>query len=251
LEDALSIRQSSFLGGVASQGDMSKEVKGVRELADGSAWYRNGGKRLLDVVLVLLALPIWVPTVLALAVLIRLALGTPVLFRQPRVARDDREFLLLKFRTMLDLVDPRGVPLPDEARMTHLGRWLRAWSLDEMPSMVNVLWGDMSLVGPRPLLPEYLALYSADQRRRHEVRPGLTGWAQVNGRNAVRWADRFAMDVWYVDHLSPSLDLRILLSTIAVVASRHGIAHPGQVTMAPFKGSGEEASERDGTVRRG
>ena len=150
-----------------------------------------------------------------------------------------RLFTLYKFRTMSDARDSEGRLLPDAERLNPLGRALRATSLDELPELINVLRGDMSLVGPRPLLVEYLPLYSAEQRRRHEVRPGITGWAQVNGRNALTWREKFALDVWYVDHLSFRLDVRILLRTIGQVVRRQGISHQGHATMEPFGGDGD------------
>jgi lipopolysaccharide/colanic/teichoic acid biosynthesis glycosyltransferase len=163
-------------------------------------------------------------------------LGRPVLFRQVRPGYRGRPFEILKLRTMLAAVDERGEPLADHLRLTKFGRWLRASSLDELPELWNVLRGDMSLVGPRPLLIEYLPRYSAEQRRRHDVKPGLTGWAQVNGRNALDWTQKFELDCWYVDHWSNELDLKILWLTLAAVAKREGIAHGGEVTMPKFLG---------------
>jgi lipopolysaccharide/colanic/teichoic acid biosynthesis glycosyltransferase len=177
--------------------------------------------------------------IVAVAMAVRRTLGRPVLFRQVRIGLEGRPFTLLKFRTMREATDAAGTPLSDAARLTGFGRWLRATSLDELPSLWNVVRGDMALVGPRPLLPEYLPLYSPRQARRHEVLPGITGWAQVNGRNALTWEERLEMDVWYVDHRSVGLDLRILLRTIGAVARRDGIAQPGHATMEPFKGAHE------------
>lgn len=192
-------------------------------------------KRGSDVVVAALALLALAPVLALLALAVRLALGSPVLFRQPRPGRGGRVFTLYKFRTMRD---PAPGARPDAAtdaeRLTAFGRALRASSLDELPELYNVLRGDMSLVGPRPLLVEYLERYSPEQARRHEVRPGITGWAQVNGRNAVGWAERFAMDVWYVDHRSAMLDLRILAMTLGAVLGRRGIAATGHATMEPF-----------------
>ena len=159
-------------------------------------------------------------------------MGRPVLFRQDRVGRNEKLFSLLKFRTMSNQVDRNGELLPDRERLTRLGEILRKTSLDELPQFLNVLRGDMSLVGPRPLLPEYLPLYSPEEARRHAVRPGLTGWAQVEGRNAVSWEERLRMDVWYVEHHSFLLDLRILARTPWAVVARRGIAQPGYVTMS-------------------
>lgn len=194
-------------------------------------------KRTFDLLLVLATLPLWLPVVAALALLVRLALGGPVLFRQPRVGRQGRVFRLWKFRSMTDARDARGRLLPDAERLTPFGRALRSTSLDELPSLVNVLRGEMSLVGPRPLLVEYLPLYSPRQARRHEVRPGVTGWAQVNGRNALGWEQRFEHDVWYVDHRSFWLDLRILAMTVAKVFRREGVSAEGHATMEPFRGA--------------
>ncbi len=173
-------------------------------------------KRLIDLALTLPLALLTLPVLAAVAVLIRWRLGPPVLFRQLRPGRGGVPFTLYKFRTMRDLRDSDGRPLPDSNRLTLLGRGLRSTSLDELPELWNVIRGDMSLVGPRPLLMEYLPLYSARQRRRHEVRPGLTGWAQVNGRNALSWEERFELDLWYVEHRSLLLDLRILLRTVGV-----------------------------------
>jgi lipopolysaccharide/colanic/teichoic acid biosynthesis glycosyltransferase len=199
--------------------------------------YRRFGKRLLDIVVALAALALLAPVFAVVAIAVRLALGSPVIFRQERPGRLGRTFRLYKFRTMRDVRLPDGPELPDEARLTRFGRWLRSTSLDELPELVNVLAGDMSLVGPRPLLMEYLPLYSAEQLRRHEVRPGMTGWAQVNGRNALAWPDRFRLDVWYVDHLSFALDLRILLVTLGQVFRREGISQAGHVTAERFTGT--------------
>ncbi|MCE8019001.1 sugar transferase [Halomonas sp. MCCC 1A11036] len=193
-------------------------------------------KRLFDIVLSLVALVLLSPVLLVVALLVRLRLGSPVLFRQPRPGLHGRPFEMVKFRTMRDAVDRDGNPLPDAARLTPLGRRLRAASLDELPELWNVLRGDMSLVGPRPLLVEYLPLYTPRQARRHEVRPGVTGWAQVNGRNALSWEQKFELDVWYVDNRSLWLDLRILLLTVKRVLTREGIAHDGDVAMPRFRG---------------
>ena len=194
-------------------------------------------KRAIDfflaaVVVIFLAVPL-----VFLALLVRMQLGTPILFRQVRPGRNGRLFKLAKFRTMTDERDASGGLLPDASRLTPFGRWLRATSLDELPSLWNVLKGDMSLVGPRPLLVEYLPLYSSEQARRHEVRPGITGWAQVNGRNAISWADKFALDVWYVDHRSLWLDVQILWRTVRKVLVRDGISAAGEATMSKFTGS--------------
>jgi lipopolysaccharide/colanic/teichoic acid biosynthesis glycosyltransferase len=170
--------------------------------------------------------------------------GGPIFFRQVRPGKNGHPFNLVKFRTMLDAVDYGGVPLPDAERLTPFGRWLRSTSLDELPELWNVLRGDMSLVGPRPLLMQYLPLYSSRQARRHEVRPGITGWAQVNGRNALTWPQKFELDVWYVDNRSFWLDLRILWMTLVVVLRRDGISAQGEATMPPFTGSNPDATPK-------
>ena len=180
------------------------------------------------------------PLLLFLALMIRLKLGKPVFFRQERPGRGGKIFRMFKFRTMADLRGPDGNLLPDEERMTRLGSFLRSASLDELPEILNVLKGDMSLVGPRPLLVRYLPLYSPEQGRRHEVRPGITGWAQVNGRNAISWEEKFRLDVWYVDHYSLFLDLKICALTFRKVFVREGIAAEGSATMPEFKGSPKE-----------
>ena len=194
-------------------------------------------KRSIDFLLSFVALVAFSPLLLVLAILVRLLLGSPVLFRQTRPGLGGRPFRLIKFRTMTDGTDIDGVLLPDSERLTAFGRMLRATSLDELPELWNVLKGDMSLVGPRPLLMEYLDLYTAEQARRHEVRPGITGWAQVNGRNALSWEDKFALDVWYVENRSNLLDMKILWMTAWRVFFRHGISHPGEATMKRFTGS--------------
>jgi sugar transferase EpsL len=199
--------------------------------------YSSWLKRAIDAVVAAVLLVFLSPLLLLLAAAVRIALGRPVLFRQPRPGLRGAPFEILKLRTMRDAHDASGALLPDDARLTGLGRFLRATSLDELPELWNVLRGDMSLVGPRPLLVEYLPRYSAEQRRRHEVRPGITGWAQVHGRNAVDWDERFRLDVWYVDHVSLALDLRIVLRTIGLVLRREGISAADHATMPPFEGS--------------
>ena len=199
--------------------------------------YNPAFKRVLDVVLAAVALIILSPVLLLLAFLIRVFLGTPVLFRQQRPGLHGKPFTLYKFRTMTDARDAQGNLLPDEQRLTRLGRFLRSTSLDELPELWNVLKGDMSLVGPRPLLMEYLPLYNPEQFRRHEVRPGITGWAQIHGRNALSWEERFALDVWYVDHISFWLDIKIIAITIWIVIKREGINQPGFATVKFFEGS--------------
>ena len=191
-------------------------------------------KRLFDLGVVLLAAPFWVPVLAVLAILVRVKLGAPVFFRQKRPGRAERIFEMVKFRTMTDARDAAGRLLPDADRLTGFGRFLRASSLDELPELWNVLKGDMSLVGPRPLLVHYLPRYSPVQRRRHDVPPGVTGWAQINGRNALTWEQKFELDVWYVDHRSFWLDLRILLLTVWKVLTRQGISAAGDATMPEF-----------------
>jgi len=194
-------------------------------------------KRVFDCLFSLVGLVALAPVVAAVAVLVRYKLGCPVFFRQVRPGLHAKPFEMIKFRTMRDAVDKHGNPLPDEQRMTRLGHILRATSLDELPELWNVLKGDMSLVGPRPLLMEYLPLYSPEQYRRHEVRPGVTGWAQVNGRNALSWEDKFKLDVWYVDNRSLWLDIKILFLTVKKVLVRDGISADGQATMERFRGN--------------
>ena len=197
----------------------------------------NGAlKRAIDIAGALAGLVILSPVLLLTAALIRRTMGSPVLFRQQRPGLNGRPFVLVKFRTMLDQKGGASDPGPDAERMTGLGRLLRATSIDELPELWNVLKGDMSLVGPRPLLMEYLPLYTPEQARRHEVRPGITGWAQVNGRNALGWDEKFALDVWYVDNHGVSLDLQILWLTALKVIRREGIAAPGEATMPKFTG---------------
>lgn len=194
-------------------------------------------KRYLDILGALVGLLVLVVPLAILAVLVRWKLGSPVLFVQERPGLRGRTFKIYKFRTMTDSRDANGLPLSDAARLTPFGKWLRATSLDELPEIFNVLRGDMSFVGPRPLLVEYIPLYSPEQARRHEVRPGITGWSQVNGRNAVDWDQRLEMDVWYVDNRSLWLDLKILLMTVFKVIRRDGISQDGQATMERFRGS--------------
>ena len=200
-------------------------------------WYRNFGKRLFDLVLVVPALIMFTPVMALVALLVRHKLGTSVLFRQQRPGLYGQPFTILKFRTMLNAYDSRGFLLPDGDRLTSLGGILRRTSLDELPELFNVFKGEMSLVGPRPLRMRYLNRYDPEQIRRHEVKPGLTGWAQVNGRNTLNWDERLKLDTWYVDHKSLYLDLKIILMTIWTVFKREGISHPGHVTMADFKGN--------------
>lgn len=196
-------------------------------------------KRTFDVGASLLALTILWPVLLAVAIAVRVRLGSPVLFRQLRPGLGGHPFVIYKFRTMRAAVDRDGRPLPDRERATAFGTRLRNWSLDELPELVNVLRGDMSIVGPRPLLLEYLPHYSPEQMRRHEVLPGITGWAQVHGRDAVDWPARFALDIWYVDHRSMALDLRIIALTIVKTLRQEGVTPPGRGRVHTFRGSGD------------
>ncbi len=191
-------------------------------------------KRLFDITLVLASAPLWLPTIVFTAIMVRIKIGSPVLFRQQRPGLYGKIFKLVKFRTMTDQRDHSGNLLPDAERLTRFGRFLRATSLDEFPELLNVLRGEMSLVGPRPLLVHYLPHYNKTQMRRHEVLPGVTGWAQVNGRNALTWDEKFALDVWYVDHASLWLDLRILCLTVGQVLSRRGVNAANSATMPEF-----------------
>lgn len=193
-------------------------------------------KRIFDFLIAALALILLLPVIAFVALMIRKHLGTPVLFRQIRPGKDGEAFEMVKFRTMSDVVDEKGVLLPDELRISKLGNFLRSTSLDELPELWNVVKGDMSLVGPRPLLMEYLPLYSREQYRRHDVRPGVTGWAQINGRNTLSWEDKFSLDVWYVDHRSFWLDVKILFLTVKQVLIRDGISAEGEATMTRFEG---------------
>lgn len=200
-------------------------------------------KRAFDLLFVLLTAPLWLPALLIIAAIVRVRLGTPVFFSQPRVGQHGRIFRLVKFRSMSDARDSNGNLLPDEQRLTPLGRFLRSSSLDEFPSAINVIRGDISIVGPRPLLVEYLPLYSGRQARRHEVAQGVTGWAQINGRNAQTWEQRFEYDLWYVDNRSFWLDLKILALTFGKVFRREGVSANNHATMERFQGSGRGVSQ--------
>lgn len=194
-------------------------------------------KRLFDIVASLAGLVLLSPLLAVLTIGVRCGMGSPVLFLQSRPGDKGRLFTLYKFRTMCDAASPEGKLLVDAERLTPLGRWMRNWSLDELPELFNVLKGDMSMVGPRPLLPQYLGRYTLEQARRHEVKPGLTGWAQVNGRNAITWEEKFALDVWYVDNRYFWLDLKILAMTAWKVLKREGISSEGEETMPEFMGT--------------
>ena len=208
-------------------------------MASNNVFYEKRIKRILDAGFSALGLLVLSPVMLVTAVLVKKNLGSPVIFCQPRPGRDGKVFNLYKFRTMKDARDANGEMLPDEARLTAFGKALRSTSLDELPELWNILKGDMSLVGPRPLLVKYLPRYNDEQRRRHDVRPGLTGWAQVNGRNNITWEEKFQHDVWYVDHVSLLLDARILLMTVGKILRREGISAEGSATMEEFMGTGE------------
>jgi sugar transferase EpsL len=197
-------------------------------------------KRAMDLVGALAALVLLSPVVAVLCILVRSKLGSPIFFRQVRPGIEGRPFNMVKFRTMTDERGSDGELLPDHQRLTPLGAWLRSTSLDELPELFNVLKGDMSLVGPRPLLMDYLSLYSPRQARRHEVRPGITGWAQINGRNALSGEEKFELDVWYVDNRSLWLDIKILFKTVLQVLKRDGISHGEEATMPRFKGSNRD-----------
>ena len=198
--------------------------------------FQNVVKRTIDIVCSGLGLIVLSPILLITAVLIRIKLGSPIFFIQDRLGKDGKVFKMIKFRTMLDAVDKWGEPLPDEERMTSFGQLLRSTSIDELPELINVFKGDMSLVGPRPLLVEYKELYSPEQFRRHEVRPGITGWAQVNGRNNISWCKKFELDVWYIDNKSLLMDRKILIMTVLKVIKRADINQDGEVTVEDFNG---------------
>lgn len=195
-------------------------------------------KRIFDIIIVLVLLPLILPLIFVLVLLVRIKLGAPVCFQQTRPGYNGKPFTIIKLRTMTEARNAQGQWLPDDKRLTPFGKFLRSTSLDELPELINVLKGEMSLVGPRPLLCEYLDRYTPEQARRHEVRPGITGWAQVNGRNAINWEEKFELDVWYVDNQSLWLDIKILWMTLAKVFKREGISQKGEATMTKFMGSG-------------
>ena len=199
--------------------------------------YRKFGKRLFDITGATIGLLFLAPIMAILAVMVRLKLGSPVLFCQERPGLHGKPFTLYKFRTMTNATDKYGRLLSDAKRLTPFGKFLRTTSLDELPELWNVLKGDMSLVGPRPLLMEYLDLYTSEQARRHEVKPGITGWAQINGRNALTWEEKFKRDVWYVNHVSFLLDLKIIILTLHKIINRDGVSEPGHATMSKFTGT--------------
>jgi sugar transferase EpsL len=215
-----------------------EDDNGVVSGMNGSAGYI--GKRALDLMIAVPALVVLAPVLLVIALLVRVRLGSPVLFRQQRPGLRGVPFTLYKFRTMLDATDDEGRPLSDAQRLTRFGSILRSFSLDELPELINVFKGEMSIVGPRPLLMEYLDLYTPEQFRRHEAKPGITGWAQINGRNTLTWEEKFRQDVWYVDNQSLLLDLRIILVTVVRVLTREGISAQDHVTMTRFAGSAKQ-----------
>ena len=201
------------------------------------SFYEKYIKRVLDILCSLAAIILFCWLFAIVALLVRIKLGSPVIFKQPRPGKDEKVFMLHKFRSMTDETDDKGELLPDEMRLTRFGRFLRSTSLDELPELWDILIGNMSIIGPRPLLVKYLPLYNDEQRRRHEVRPGLTGWAQVHGRNLTSWAERFAYDTDYVDHLSFALDVKIVFMTVHCVFAREGISAEGSATMEAFTGT--------------
>jgi lipopolysaccharide/colanic/teichoic acid biosynthesis glycosyltransferase len=234
---------------------VAKIIREIREIRGSSFLFAGSSKlaadsllkpmkRLLDILLSLILVILLGPILLVVALLVRIKLGTPVLFRQPRPGLHGKLFTMVKFRTMLSRShDEQGRPLPDDQRLTPFGQRLRSTSLDELPELFNVLKGDMSLVGPRPLMVKYLDRYTPEQHRRHDVKPGITGWAQVNGRNNMTWEQKFAYDVWYVDHQSFRLDLKILALTVWHVIRRQDIAKDGHVTVDEFMGSPKETTD--------
>lgn len=200
-------------------------------------FYSKWGKRFLDLTIILPALILLFPLLACITMRIRDRMGNPFLFKQKRPGHNGKLFLLYKFRTMTDDKDENNILLPDAKRLNRLGLFLRSTSLDELPELWNVIKGDMSIVGPRPLLEQYLDRYSPEQARRHEVKPGITGWAQINGRNAISWDEKFKLDVWYVDHRSFWLDIKIIFLTIITVFKREGVNEPGEATMTEFMGN--------------
>ena len=205
-------------------------------MAHKQKFYEKYIKRGIDFLLALVATVVLSPVLLAVAILVRIKLGTPVLFRQQRPGLNERIFTIYKFRTMTDARDDKGEILPDEVRLTRFGQVLRSTSLDELPELFNILKGDMSIVGPRPLLVQYLPLYNERQKQRHTVRPGITGYAQVNGRNSISWEEKFELDVYYTEHLTWQMDIKVFFKTIKAVIAREGISSETSATMEPFRG---------------
>ena len=202
--------------------------------------YRYFFKRLFDFILALIAIIVLSPVLLITAFFVRSKLGSPIIFKQERPGKNEKIFTLYKFRTMTDEKDEKGNLLPDEVRLTKFGKMLRSTSLDELPELFNILLGDMSIVGPRPLLVRYLPLYNKQQKHRHDVRPGFTGWAQCNGRNSISWEEKFDLDVYYVNHISLLLDVKIIFKTVKIVLCREGISSETSVTMEEFRGTPNE-----------
>lgn len=207
-------------------------------------------KRVIDIILSLSVLILFSPVLLIICILVAVQFGFPILFKQKRPGYQGEIFTIYKFRTMQNRLDDQGKPLPDAQRLTKFGRFLRAASLDELPELINVLKGEMSIVGPRPLLVEYLPLYNAKQFRRHEVLPGITGWAQINGRNAISWQEKFDLDVWYVDNWSVWLDMKTIVLSVVKVLRREGISQPGVATAEPFKGNPPEIDHPTSTAHQ-
>jgi sugar transferase EpsL len=197
-------------------------------------YYRKYGKRVFDFLAAVVTSILFFPIILFLCILVKIFIGSPIIFKQCRPGLHEKKFYLYKFRTMIDKYDKNGTLLSDEQRLTPFGKWLRSMSLDELPELINIIKGDMSLVGPRPLLVEYLPYYSEEQRKRHSVKPGLTGWAQINGRNALTWEKKFELDIWYVNHLSFFLDIKIICMTLLKTIKREGINAEGYATMPRF-----------------
>ncbi|MBE3144749.1 MAG: sugar transferase [Planctomycetes bacterium] len=205
--------------------------------------YKQFGKRLFDILFTILALCVLAPIIGVIALFVRVNLGWPVIFSQKRPGLNEKPFTLIKFRTMTAAYDAQGNVYPDAERLTSFGRFLRTMSLDELPELFNVLRSEMSIVGPRPLLIKYLGLYTPEQARRHKIKPGITGWAQINGRNAIAWEGKFKLDVWYVDHISFWLDIKIIALTLWALLKRKDINQPGQVTMEEFLGTAAKYKE--------
>jgi sugar transferase EpsL len=209
-----------------------------------NTFYKKYGKRLLDLIMVIPGIIVALPVLLVLSVIVLIKLGRPVLFLQTRPGLKEKPFVIYKYRTMLNTTDEHGRLLPNEERLIPFGTWLRSTSLDELPGLFNVLRGEISLVGPRPLLMEYLDKYTTEQKRRHEVKPGITGWAQVNGRNEISWDEKFYLDIWYVDNCSLRLDLRILILTLLKVIKRQGVSPKDRVIVERFKGKIESTEDK-------
>jgi lipopolysaccharide/colanic/teichoic acid biosynthesis glycosyltransferase len=231
------------------QTEIKGHIKPSLQLPGKSGLYRRNFKRLMDFILSLIAIIVLSPVLLIVALLVRTKLGSPVIFKQKRPGLNEKIFTLYKFRTMTDERDANGELLPDEIRLTKFGKFLRSTSLDELPELFNILKGNMSVIGPRPLLVQYLSLYNENQKHRHDVRPGLSGWAQVNGRNAISWEDKFKLDVEYVDSVSFIGDWKIIFLTLKKVFVREGINSKTTATMEPFKGESIKTNYQKGTLQ--